>query len=163
MQPIQSLLFFQKIIYFANFQIFWDTFLHFSIPSLKFSNVTQCQIRIKFYFDSHVCSLVKLIQKESYAPWHFLNFLFEPHGHGSLRPISLYCWPAPSLVVREGWGELFDAVIRSACLCTSERVLVLVCICSNFCKFSSAIRSIDSSISLKSRRPSFLYSTSGSR
>ena len=22
-----------------------------------------------------------------YAPWHFLNFLPEPHQHGSLRPI----------------------------------------------------------------------------
>src|SRR5207248_3344581 len=26
-------------------------------------------------------------REESYAPWHFLNFLPEPHQHGSLRPI----------------------------------------------------------------------------
>src|SRR5581483_2890915 len=29
---------------------------------------------------------------ELYAPWHFLNFLPEPHQHGSLRP-TLACWP----------------------------------------------------------------------
>ena len=32
-----------------------------------------------------------------YAPWHFLNFLPEPHQHGSLRPIASFsstirCW-----------------------------------------------------------------------
>ena len=33
------------------------------------------------------------------APWHFLNFLPEPHQHGSLRPIASFsstrrCWTA---------------------------------------------------------------------
>ena len=27
----------------------------------------------------------------TYAPWHFLNFLPLPHGHGSLRP-TLASW-----------------------------------------------------------------------
>src|SRR6266550_3714983 len=26
---------------------------------------------------------------QSVAPWHFLNFLPDPHGHGSLRPTLL--------------------------------------------------------------------------
>jgi hypothetical protein len=28
-----------------------------------------------------------LVGHPYYAPWHFLNFLPEPHQHGSLRPI----------------------------------------------------------------------------
>src|SRR6266850_1830174 len=29
----------------------------------------------------------------AYLPWHFLNFLPEPHQHGSLRPIFLFSGP----------------------------------------------------------------------
>ena len=29
-------------------------------------------------------------RQASYAPWHFLYFLPEPHGHGSLRPTLSY-------------------------------------------------------------------------
>src|SRR5688572_12882408 len=34
-------------------------------------------------------------ETQSCAPWHFLNFFPEPHGHGSLRPTLLQSPPPP--------------------------------------------------------------------
>jgi hypothetical protein len=33
------------------------------------------------------------------APWHFLNFFPDPHGHGSFRPTFVKSLPAPPIAL----------------------------------------------------------------
>src|SRR5882757_5566468 len=54
-------------------------------------------------------------QRHSPAPWHFLNFLPEPQGHGSLRPTltpeRTTCWTgacsAPPPAILACWSSRF--------------------------------------------------------
>src|SRR3989338_11347983 len=113
----------------------------------------------------------KIKQRNScYAPWHFLYFFPLPQGHGSLRPASflgivcdtvgivcdtecptfLECSIPLSILGPELWISKTDSFFGSA-------------ICPPIFKAISAMAlSIAASIRIKSPRPSFLYSTSGS-
>src|SRR5438034_2788009 len=79
--------------------------------------------------------------RQVYAPWHFLNFLPEPHQHGSLRP-SFSCSPTVRCV--GAWSVLTvvapppsaPAIASApiACSCSYERspfpAIIACCSCA---------------------------------
>src|SRR3989344_6746408 len=90
-----------------------------------------------------------------YCPWHFLYFLPEPQGQGSLRPTSFSFLPPSSdgsvwLVTKVCFGALVSALMLIFSV-------FIVPIREATCSLKT------SSISLNIWRPSFLYSTIGSR
>src|SRR3989441_13169179 len=49
------------------------------------------------------------------APWHFLNFLPLPQGHGSLRPMSAYGLGATPAPTGDGWERSEERRVGKEC------------------------------------------------
>src|SRR5688572_24831457 len=53
---------------------------------------------------------------QAVAPWHFLNFLPEPHGHGSLRPTLAHLFDAAGFGAAGSPGPLVWSPLKSESL-----------------------------------------------